>query len=188
MSSFESIVPSTTTVLVPNNVSNQPSFVQNLLSGYYKILNNPLALSLLVISVLGIIAEQNNRDGPLELILSALNSFLKDEKSGVLKTVVELLVKLLNVLIQHKIRVLLIMSIIPIMLIYPGDSVLVVSLILTIYALIYYKHPLIVLAVVQTTFLYYSLNGLFDKIVLALIVVYLVFDNDSLNLIFSKKP
>ncbi|ASA47363.1 hypothetical protein [Aedes camptorhynchus negev-like virus] len=183
---MENIDVKPTSVIIRNQVDNSSIFT-GLFEGYYRIIRNPLALSFFIIGILGVFTLQNATDGPLELIIKIIKEFDEKKHSEFLASIVKILIKLSDFLLKYKEEFYLILLLLPIPIIYTGNSVAFTTLFLIVFTFIYHKHVGTVALVIQSVFLYYSLDNLVNKVITIFVFVYLVLGQENLTKFLTKK-
>ncbi|UPT53719.1 MAG: hypothetical protein 4 [Bactrocera dorsalis negev-like virus isolate Bk] len=175
----------TNTTLVAS-ARSEPSIFENIFSAYGNLTNKPIALILFIVGTLSLIAESNTQNGPFELIIEALKAYISEDHPAPLKSIVTLIIGLLNFLVLHKPTIFLILLIIVIPVTYPNVSPITLGLLL-LYVIVTKSSTLVIFFVIQLTFVYFFLTNHWNKIFIFLVIVFLVFGVQSISIFFTKK-
>ncbi|QMU95557.1 MAG: hypothetical protein 4 [Bactrocera dorsalis negev-like virus isolate Bc] len=183
--SFVNSANGSNTTLV-TSVKSEPSIFENIFSAYGNLTNKPIALILFIVATLSLIAESNTQNGPFELIIEALKAYINEDHAAPLKSIVTLIIGLLNFLVLHKPTIFLILLIIVIPVTYPNVSPITLGLLL-LYVIVTKSSTMVIFFVIQLTFVYFFLTNHWNKIFIFLIIVFLVFGVHSISNFFTKK-
>lgn len=183
---MEVAIPSRT-VYVTSESPTPSSLFNDIQRGYARITKSPLALTLLVLGLLSIIAENNGRDGPFEVIKASLEKYLKGTGLPVLfTTLAQLLLGIVKFIVDHKKTIFLFMLIAIIPLTYKETSVTFTTIALIIYVIVTSHSQLTSVLLIQLVFIYYSISEFMWRIVDIIIILYLMFGSENINLMLSK--
>lgn len=174
-------------IVYTENGAENSTFISGFFDGYNKIISNPVTLILFIFSAIGLLAEINNNHGPLELILEILQQAIDEKHSDFVKSILITLKNVFQFLIKYKIQFLLIMSILPLLIIYKSDSTLIIVFLLTTYAIINKSDILTTYIIIQLVFVYYSVTNTFNKILIVMLVTYLILGHKNFDSIFNRK-
>lgn len=175
------------TVYITSDTPPSPSLFGDIQSAYAKLTKSPIALTLLVLGLLSIIAETNNKSGPFEIIKTSLETYVADKKHPVVfTTLATLLLGIIKIIVNHKSTVFLLMLIAVIPLTYKHSSVTFTTFALIIYVFITNHTQFTSLAIIQLVFIYYSINEFLWRIVDIIAIIYLTFGSQNINLMLSK--
>lgn len=167
--------------------SENTTFISGFFDGYNKIISNPVTLILFVFSAIGLLAEVNNNNGPLEFILEIVQQYINESPSEFVKSILITLKNILQFLVKHKIQFLLFLSIVPLLIIYRSDSTLIVVALLSLYAIINKQDIINTYIIIQLVFIYYSVTNTFNKILIVILLTYLILGHKNFDIIFNKK-
>lgn len=88
---------------IKGGTSLNDGFFQSIINGYSNLVNTPLALSLIILGVMGLLLESvGNQNGPLERLLAACLS-KADTSSGLVKGLSLLIANIVKFLVPHKV-------------------------------------------------------------------------------------
>lgn len=166
---------------------DQTTFISGFFDGYNRIIANPVTLLLFIFSAIGLLAEVNNNNGPLEFILEIVQLEINESTSEFIKTLLITIRNILQFLVKFKIQFLLFLSIFPLLIIYRSDSTLVIVVLLTIYAFINKNDIINTYIIIQLVFIYYSVTNTFNKILLVIFITYLILGHKNFDIIFNRK-
>ncbi|UPT53682.1 MAG: hypothetical protein 4 [Zeugodacus tau negev-like virus] len=164
----------------------KPGFFDNICIAYGNLTSKPVALVLFVLALLALVAESNTVDGPFELIVKALKEYIAGNHPAPLKSIVSLVIGLLNFIISQKPVIFLVLLVFVIPLTYPETSPFIVFTLL-LYILVSKSSAFWVLFVIQLVFIYQSLESTTDRIFVFIVIVFVVFGSNSISSFFTVK-
>nr|WQM60658.1 MAG: ORF4 protein [Riboviria sp.] len=178
----------TDVILVPNNIPQQTGIFVAVSRAYSLLSSNPTALVLFIISILSIIAEHNKQEGPFEIIRDVLNVYITNKNHpAVLLSLATLILGLVNFIIKFKNPIFLTMLVMTIPITYPNKQTTITVLLLLIYCFLFSNSVVISALIVQSVFVYYSLENITEKIFVIVAFVYLMAGAEQLNSFFTPR-
>ncbi|UOI84720.1 structural protein 2 [Ceratitis capitata negev-like virus 2] len=177
-------IPTAALVVSP---PQRPGFFDSVFLAYGKLTSKPVALIVFIIATLSLIAESNTQRGPLELIVDALIKYINSDHPQPLKSLVTLVIGLLNFVIANKPTIFLILLVIVIPLAYDDTSPFVFGLLL-LYVIVTKTSALWIFLVIQLVFIYFSVSSYWDKIFIFIFILFLIFGVENFSTFFTQLP
>ena len=174
-------------VIISNPTVSQPNpFLNGVLNAYRLLADHPVTLIIFIVAILAIVAESNNTNGPFEILKESLTNYIsKTEHPAFVRSLASLVLAIVNFILKFKSKIFVLLTLIIIPVSYPNRDTTVVLLLLISYILIN-KHSLYInFIIIQLIFVYYSLTSFIDKLILFIIIIYLVFGSENINLMFT---
>nr|QED42959.1 hypothetical protein [Entomophthora virgavirus A] len=173
---------------VNQSVETKRGFFESITHAYSQLTARPFAFSLFVFSTISLVAETNNQTGPFEILNNTLTVYInsKPQPNPIILVFATLLLGVVHFILAYKSKVFLFMTaaVIPAV----NSSINPLLFIMLIFYLSVSNHASWALfLIIQILYVYYFMEGGFNRIILYIILAYLVLGSDNLSLMFTPK-
>lgn len=176
----------TTEITITKENTSNGGFFEAIIAAYGKLTNNPLALFLFCVALLAIVAESNSKLGPVEILKNTLEEYVEDlDHPAFLRTIASVFLGICNFIIKTQPKFYLVILVLIIPIVYSLDSPFL-FLLLLFYVCVSTHATWTLFLITQVLFVYYNMPSNFDRIILFIIFIYLIFGTDNINNMFAS--